>query len=740
MREKLSGVLDHISYHNEEDDYTVARFLDGGSGDSLTVVGHLAGVREGENLCLAGYWKQHPRFGRQFQIESFEFIHPETLEGVEKYLASGLIRGIGPKTAGRIVKAFGEKILDIIDHSPERLSEVPGLGRKRGEVIRGAWQEQRAIRRALVFLQGYGLGAALSARVFRVYREKTVELVSLNPYRLVEDVPGIGFVTADRIARNLGLEPDSPLRLSSGLIYVMDSEENRGHTCVPKSRLLSAGAKLLEVDTEKLAPVLETLVRNDRLVVRGDRRDGESYVYSRRCHRAEEIVVERIGAIIRSRAGELFEGRDPGWENDLDRFERESGMRLSPEQRSAVTGALRDRIAVITGGPGTGKTTVVAALIDIAERRSIRAVLAAPTGRAAKRMSETAGGRPASTLHRLLGWSFQDGEFLHNRHKPLEGEVFVVDEVSMVDLPLFASFLDALPFGAALILVGDVDQLPSIGPGMVLSDLIKSRTVPVYRLNEVFRQAGRSLIIRNAHRIRQGLPPLDRLPESGEGQSGLEDSSPRQDFFILRQSNPEVLLEQLVRLITKRLRETFGVDPMNGLQVITPMNKGLCGTRTLNKLLQQALNPEGRKASFGARDLRIGDRVMQLRNDYEKDVFNGDIGRIVSFDSEQQVVTVDFDGRPVDYQGLELDDIEIAYAVTVHKSQGSEYPAVIVTMMNEHFVMLQRNLLYTAVSRGKEVVVLAGDPKAFSVAVRNDRVQVRHTLLAEILREKLSSG
>lgn len=738
IRECISGLLDYISYRNEENDYTVARFVEQGGGESLTVVGHLAGVNEGEHLRLTGTWKNHPRFGRQFQVESYEFIHPETVEGIEKYLASGLIRGVGPVTAERIVNAFGEKTLEVIDRDPDRLAEVPGLGEKRIAVIREAWQEQRGVRRAMVFLQGYGLGGSLAARIWKVYREKTVELVSQNPYRLVEDIQGIGFATADRIAGNLGVLPDSPLRLSSGLEYSLETFENRGHTCVPLDSLLNEGSKLLGVDIAPLSPVLENLIQAGRLVVRHELESGATFIYSSRCYRAEETAVSRIESILNPADGMMPDYGVAGWDKELKAFEQERGLGLSPGQMEAIRGALRDRIAVITGGPGTGKTTVVAALIDVAEKARIRVVLAAPTGRAAKRMSETSGGRAASTIHRLLGWSFQEGQFLHSRNHPLEGEIFVLDEVSMVDLPLFASFLDALPCGAALILVGDVDQLPSIGPGTVLKDLIESGVLPVYRLDEVFRQAGQSLIIRNAHRIRRGMVPLERDPELDTETLSAGVEPGRRDFFFLPQSDPETLREQIVRLITERLEPAFGVDPASGLQVITPMNKGLCGTRALNQLLQQALNPEGRKVAFTARDLRIGDRVMQLRNDYEKDVFNGDAGRIASFDSEEQSLRVDFDGRLVGYAGLELDDLELAYAVTVHKSQGSEYPAVIVVLLKEHYMMLQRNLLYTAISRGRKVVVLAGDPRSVAVAVGNARVAVRHTRLAALLRERLT--
>jgi exodeoxyribonuclease V alpha subunit len=741
VRETISGELEYISYLNAENDYTVARFREQEKGEGITVVGHLAGVHEGECLRLTGLWKHHPRFGRQFEVESFEFIHPETIEGVEKYLASGLIKGIGPKTAQKIVACFGLQTLEVIDRDPDRLKEVPRLGRRKIRLIREAWEEQRGIRRAMVFLQGYGLGGALASRVYRIYREKTVELVSLNPYRLAEEVPGIGFTTADRIAGSLGLPEDSPLRLTSGLVYAVENAEDHGHTCLPRGKLLEEAARLLQLSAGQLEEALDSLIGLGRLVVPEPSAPGqEQYVYSSRCFRAEQTVLEGLARVVAWREIGLPDLEAAGRRRcaALNEFEERRSIDLSPEQRAAVLGALRDRVAVITGGPGTGKTTVVGALIDLAERERVSVILAAPTGRAAKRMSETAG-RPASTIHRLLGWSFQEGGFLHDQARPLEGEVFVLDEVSMVDLLLFASFIEALPPGAVLILVGDVDQLPSIGPGKVLADLIDSGSIPVYRLFEIFRQAGRSLIIRNAHRIREGRMPVEEISGDPGSAPFLPDVQglDERDFFLVSQPDPEKLHAMLVRLATERLQARFGIDPRSDLQVITPMNKGACGTRALNQLLQQALNPEGLKVGFSGRDLRVGDRVMQIRNDYEKDVFNGDIGRIHSFDSEIQTVAVDFDGRVVSYEVLELEDLEIAYAVTVHKSQGSEYPAVIIILLREHYIMLQRNLLYTAVSRGRRVVVLLGDPRAVALAVENSRIQIRHTRLAERLRARL---
>ncbi len=738
MSETITGELEYISYHSEESGYTVARFREGGSGETLTVVGHLTGVQAGEFLRLTGTWKQHPRFGRQFAVETCEFIYPETLEGIEKYLGSGAIKSVGPKTAEKIVAAFGHRTLKVIEEEPDLLIQVPGLGARRVEVIRQAWQEQREVRRVMVLLRSFGLGGALSARIYREYGANAVEAVRQNPYQLAEQVRGIGFLTADRIAQSLGMKADSPLRLASGLVFAMEQAEDRGHTCLPVDRLLEKAADLLKVEPERLKPVLEEMVSLGRLAVEQDGAGQNRFVYSARCHWAETIVAQVLGRWFSGgRTLDLFGRNHSGepWFAALNDFERENGIELTVDQTAAVLGVLRDRVSVITGGPGTGKTTIIAAFIRLMQLERVQVVLAAPTGRAAKRLSETTG-LPASTIHRLLGWSFQEGRFLHHAGRPLEGEVFVVDEVSMVDLPLFASLLAALPPDAVLILVGDVDQLPSIGPGKVLADLIESRTLPVYRLHEVFRQARSSLIILNAHRVRRGLMPVDPrsdgeipAPDTEMEVKGIEP-----DFFLLRQTDPEKVREAVAGLAAERLTARFGIDPLLDLQVITPMNKGPCGTRALNELLQQVLNPRGHRIPFTGRRMCLGDRVMQLRNDYEKDVFNGDIGQVSAFEPELQTVTVDFDGRPVKYESYELEDVDIAYAVTVHKSQGSEYPAVIICLLSEHFVMLQRNLLYTAISRGKKVVVLVGDPAAIGRAVENARVQFRYTRLAKRLQ------
>ncbi|HUU27609.1 MAG TPA: ATP-dependent RecD-like DNA helicase [archaeon] len=738
MQETISGEIEHISFYNAENDYTVARLRAAETDQRITVVGHLSGVHKGESLRLTGFWKQHPRFGQQFAVESFETVYPETVEGIEKYLASGLLKGIGPKTAERIVSCFGRETLEVIEKEPEKLEQVHGLGKKRIAQIRDSWEEQRGLRKLMIFLQSYGIGGALAVRIYRQYREKGVETVSREPYRLAEEVRGIGFATADRIAESLGFARDNPLRIKSGLLYAALLVQEQGHTCLPRGYFLRKASQLLVLSEELLEPAFSELTQSGKLILEQDTETGEGYVYSAVCFWAETVVAEGLARIVGQRdlISELDSRVD--YARALAEFENKTGIRLSEEQRAAVTSVLRDGAAIVTGGPGTGKTTVIAAITSCLEGEGLQVVLTAPTGRAAKRIAETTGA-PASTIHRLLGWSFTEGKFLHHAGRPLEGDVFVVDEVSMVDLLLFASLIEALPRGSALILVGDVDQLPSIGPGKVLSDLIVSRALTVYRLKEIFRQASRSLIIQNAHRVRQGKLPLGARTEKNSTTpvQAETDAETKPDFFLVRQTDPVKAREMVVRLAAERIVERFGMDPMRDLQVITPMNRGVCGTRELNAALQQALNPLGAKVKITGRDLRIGDRVMQVRNDYEKDVYNGDVGRIAGFDSEMQTVRVDFEGRQVDYDALELDDIVIAYAVTVHKSQGCEYPAVILTLLNEHFIMLRRNLLYTAISRGRDIVVLVGDPQAVARAVENAREQFRSSRLAQRVRSVL---
>ena len=716
MNESFTAELEHITYQNEENGYTVARMHRLDSDEIFTAIGYFAGLGEGETMEIRGSWKTHSKFGRQFVVDSFEFREPQTEQAIESYLAAGTVSGVGPATAKAIVQAFGEQTIEVLDREPHRLTEIPGIGSKRAETIASGWRQQRGTRRVLIYLHGFGLGGAVAGRIYREYGESAVDEIERNPYKLVETVRGVGFLTADRIAEKLGIEPDSPIRLRSGIMHAMIEAEDRGHTCLPHDRILGSAVRFLGVEQYLIEPILDDLVGEGAIITQeqGERK----FYYSPRCFRAETIVCEAIRIMGAQAVSDELVNITA---ERIREFERARGVSLSSDQMQAVAQSVKSRMTIITGGPGTGKTTVIASIVELMKSAGMKVILAAPTGRAGKRMSE-ATGHPASTIHRLLGWNFQEGGFLHNSSRPVEGDVFIIDEVSMVDLPLMASLLEALPRDCHLVLVGDEDQLPSIGPGRVLRDLISSEKIAVVRLREVFRQATNSLIITNAYNVRDGKMPEVRDESQGES-----------DFYFIRQSSPEKVKEMIAVLAVERLKQKFGIDPMTDLQVITPMNKGSCGTRALNELLQGCLNPDGQPLTFGRRDLRRGDRVMQLRNDYEKDVFNGDIGIVDDFDSELRVVLVDFEGRLVQYESEELDDLEAAYAVTVHKSQGSEYPAVIVPLLAEHSVMLQRNLLYTALTRGKQVVILIGELEAVRRAVTSRKLQSRYSRLGERL-------
>jgi exodeoxyribonuclease V alpha subunit len=683
-------------------------------GESVPVVGVLAGVQPGENLRVSGRWVDDRKYGRQFRVESFLGVQPSTLVGIEKYLGSGLVRGVGPGLARKLVQHFGIDTLRVIDEEMGRLREVPGLGRVRIAAIRDAWRQQRGVRDVMVFLQSHGVGAAFAARIHKKYGARAVAVVKGDPYRLARDVAGIGFRSADRIAMSLGLQRDAPRRLEAGVLFALDQAAEEGHCFVPCARLLETAAALLEVDEGAVPPALERLAAAQQVVVEGSGADAA--VYATPLHAVETAVARRLQRLLaappRRRpldAGAAIRG-----------FEAASGLHLAAAQRRAVQRALEAKVLVVTGGPGTGKTTLVRGILHIQEQHGVRVQLCAPTGRAAKRLSE-ATGRPARTLHRLLEWSPREHLFQRDAESPLDADAVVVDEVSMLDLMLLHHLLKALPPEAQLLLVGDADQLPSVGAGAVLADLVASGAVETVRLDEIFRQEGRSAIVTNAHRIRDGEPPL--LPPAGE----------RADFVFVERHAPEALRATLRTLVVERLPAGLGVDPRADVQVLVPMHRGPLGATALNADLQAALNPGG--VPIGTSGLRVGDKVMQVRNNYELEVYNGDLGRIEAWDEAERVAHVRFDERAVAYEIGDLPELVLAYACTVHKSQGSEYPVVVVVLHRQHHVMLQRNLLYTAVSRARRQVVLLGERRALETALRNDRVQRRHTLLAERLRK-----
>ena len=711
---ELEGVIERIVFQNEESGFTVARLQV--EKDLITVVGLLSGVHPGEEVKLNGNWDIHPSYGRQFTVESYEVLPPVTRQGIQRYLGSGLIKGIGPVTAEKIVKKFGLSTLEIIEKTPERLEEVEGIGPQKAAKIIEGLQAQKNMRRVMVFLRGLGITPALAGKIYRYYGEKTVEIIRKNPYRLAKDLFGVGFRTADRIARLTGrTDPAAPERVQAGLIYYLERHADEGHIFAVEEEFLPRTAKELGVSLENLRAAAESLARGNEV----KREEGRLYLAA--LYQNEQGVAEKLVALTRGFTGKKL---------DIDDKELSQMVEaLAPEQRRAVETACREGLLVITGGPGTGKTTTIKTLLQLFRHHGLEVVLAAPTGRAAKRLAEAAGDE-AKTIHRLLEFGYTPGSgFRYGRDesRPLEADAVIIDEVSMVDLPLFYRLLKAVPVGARLILVGDQDQLPPVGPGSVLRDLIASGVLPTIRLKTIFRQAGTSKIVTNAHLINQGL-----LPEVKNAD----------DFFFIQVEEPEAITREIISLAATRLPGYLNCDPIDDIQVLSPMRKSVSGVDHLNILLQEALNPPaaGRpELVYGGKTFRLGDKVMQIRNNYQKMVFNGDMGRIIRLDPEEEQLVVGFpegrEERQVVYEDADLDELVLSYAISVHKSQGSEYPVVIMPLTTQHYLLLQRNLLYTGITRAKKMVVLVGTWKALAIAVRNDRVDSRNSCLAQALRK-----
>ena len=716
--ETVSGTVESIVYRSEETGYTVCTLKVAGCAagsrqreELVTVVGNCAAMWEGEELHAEGQWTRHPSHGRQFQAKAIRCITPTSTEGIRRYLASGMIKGIGPKYAERIVERFGEDTLEVIDKQSARLREVEGIGASRCKLIKESWTEQRGVREIMIFLQSHGIGTAKAARIYRQYGADAIAVVKRNPYRLCADVWGIGFKTADAIALSVGIPHDSELRARAGLIYTLTYEADEGGHCFAvDADLLLHAQELLDISVEILADALAKECESGTLVKE------ENRVYLRDLHRAEARAAAKLLRLLGTPRAFLpiDAGRAIAW------AEGKMGFSLAALQREALANAITSKVSIITGGPGVGKTTIIRALTEIFGARKLDIRLAAPTGRAAKRMAE-ATARDAQTLHRLLKFNPSAGCFDFNLENPMAGDCFILDEASMIDIRLICQFLEALPDTATLILVGDTDQLPSVGPGNVLRDLISSGAVPSCRLDTIFRQDQTGLIVRNAHHVNHGEPF-----ETGP--------SPASDFYFIETAEPETILARTVELMTQRIPGKFRMDPLADVQVLTPMRKNLLGTENLNDVIQRALNPSGPSLLRGATHYRRGDRVMQMRNNYDKEVFNGDIGHIKEVHEGDRMLVVMFDGRPVRYEQAELDELVLAYACSIHKSQGSEYPAVIVLMHTQHFKLLQRNLLYTAITRGKKLVLVVGSTRAVSIAIRANQVRERRTTLSARLK------
>ncbi|MFC1980046.1 ATP-dependent RecD-like DNA helicase [Chloroflexota bacterium] len=707
----LEGVLERVVFLNEENGFTVARLQVAKRRDLVSIVGILPSPMPGETLRLKGEWVVDSKFGEQFRVQSCLSVLPATLTGIEKYLGSGLVKGIGPIMAKRIVARFGLETLDIIEDSTEKLLEVDGIGPIRVERIARAWQEQKEIREVMIFLQGEGVSSTYAVKIYRAYGDKSIAIVKENPYRLALDISGIGFKTADKIAQNIGIDPSSPMRAEAGIIHILSELVDEGHVYYPYEELKEKAVELLAVDRDILDTALATLNEQRRVVI--EEQPQHRAVYLTPLHVAEVNVAIRLKTLLNSpkQLSQIDIEKAIEWVQRVNRIE------LAEMQKEALRKAVTGKVMVITGGPGTGKTTLVNSLIKILGEKEQRIALASPTGRAAKRLSEITG-REAKTIHRLLEFSPSEGGFKRNEDNPLDADLVIIDEVSMVDILLMNHLLKAIPLMATLLLVGDADQLPSVGPGNVLKDIIASEQVETIRLTEIFRQAKESLIVVNAHRVNRG----EHLQlKTSPGQ--------HTNLYFINREEPEKVLAVIKELCKRKLPSALHFDPLEDIQVMTPMHRGTVGVANLNAELQNLLNPNGKAVARGGRLFRVNDKVMQIKNNYEKDTFNGDIGRIVGIDLEEQKLMVKFEDRVIDYDWSELDELVLAYAISIHKSQGSEYPAVVIPLLTQHYIMLQRNLLYTAITRAKRLVVLVGSKRAIAIAIKNNKVQFRYTNL-----------
>jgi exodeoxyribonuclease V alpha subunit len=718
----LEGHLEHITYHNKENHYTVARMITGQSRNPVTIIGHMAGVSPGQSLKIQGHWQTHPKYGQQFKVHTYDVTIPATVDGIRKYLESGAIKGIGPHMADKLVTAFGAETFDVIEKNPERLIEIDGIGETKADMICNAWQDHHGIRGLMQFLQDMQVQTSLCAKIYKEYGTDAVDILRAEPYQLADDFPGVGFLIADTIARNLGLAKAEPDRVRAAILHLIFHMADDGHTFAEEENLVARCENLFHIDRVTIRTAIDELVAARQIVAEELELETQTRaLYLKQLYLAETGLANRLKALL---SVPLAPAKiDP--EQIAAEVQKKLAINLSAEQLEVLEQIFSHRISIITGGPGTGKTTLLRSITTIFEALGKRVKLAAPTGRAARRLADVTR-RKARTIHRLLGYNFTDGQFIKNQDNPLDTDAVIVDEASMVDTALMYHFLKAVPTSAVLVLVGDVFQLPSVGPGNVLADIIQSGCMPVFYLKKIFRQDRQSPIVVNAHRVRNGEAPVFEPLERVDGNS---------EFYFLEQHDPQQVVSTIVQLCRHDLSRHFGIDPVHGLQVLTPMHKGVVGTINLNQVLQEVLNPNPVLQESMGNAFKIGDKVMHLKNNYQKEVYNGDIGSIRHIDKKKGQLSVDYYGRIVEYDQSDLDEISIAYAISVHKSQGSEYPAVIIPLLTQHYIMLQRNLLYTAMTRGKKLVILIGTQKALSIALKNDKPQQRLSRLADRLMQ-----
>jgi len=714
----IRGILEKIVFKNPDSGYIVGRIRTG-DDELVTVVGKVFELQCGEELEIQGSWIVNKKYGKQFEITKVKAHTPSTTIGIENYLGSGLIKGVGPVMAKKIVGKFGKKTLDVLDDDPERLSGIEGIGQKRIKQIIKSWQKHKKIREVMIFLQSYGISSNYSAKIYNTYGENTVSVIKINPYRLAEDIFGIGFKIADDIAFKVGIPKDSIFRIKAGIIYLLHRAEDNGHCFLPAEEILTVSSDFLGADLSIINKATGELQEEEKIIIVKDGEGNKIYLSS--LYRSEVFVSKKLlelSDIDDNKDNRT--GRESLYRRLINEMADAGGILLDEIQVNAIIMALTERIMIITGSPGTGKSTILNFIIKILEREKKKFMMAAPTGRASKRMTETTG-RESKTIHRLLNFNPKLNKFLKNEDNPIDADIIIIDEASMLDIRLMRNLLSAIKIDSSLIFVGDIDQLPSVGPGYVLGDLIRSGTIPVCELKKIYRQEGQSQIIRNAHKVRDGQFPYIKNKDS-------------EDFFFLEKNDPEEAVNLILYLLSNKIPSSFGMDPLNDVQVLVPTNKGVCGVINLNNRIQKMLNPGSTGLLHGNRWFRVGDKVIQLKNNYNKDIYNGDIGIITSIDMELKEASINYDGRKVDYSFYEMDEINHSYAISIHKSQGSEFKCVIIPLLTSHYMLLQRNLLYTALTRARELAILVGSKKAIGMAVSKNIVEKRYTSLKELIQ------